>query len=168
MRGFSLIELMTTLTIAAIILSLAAPGMSRLIGGNRMATQASDMVANLALARSEAIKRGASTTLCPSNSGTACTATDWSAGYMVFVDLDGDGVFDNGSDIVLRQSGQLSGNSTLTSSDYSTAVPLQFLPSGQAGQAGSFTLCQSGLSGRVIALTLAGGVSAVATGSLCP
>lgn len=168
MRGFSLIELMIALAIAGVMLTLAAPGMSRLIASSRISTQASDMVANLALSRSEAIKRGMHATLCPSDSSTACTATDWSAGYIAFVDLDGDGSFDTGSDIILRVNGRLQGDNTLASGDYSAATPLQFMPSGQAGKAGSFTLCQSGQSGRVIAVTLAGGVSTVFMSSSCP
>jgi type IV fimbrial biogenesis protein FimT len=165
-RGFSLIELMITITIAAIMLALAAPGMSQLLANSRIATQSSDMMANLALARSEAIKRGVRTTLCPSDSGTGCTATAWSAGYMAFVDSNGDGSFNTGSDIVLRVSGRSPGNSTLASSDFSAAVPLQFLPSGQASKAGSFSVCQSGQPGRIIAVTLAGGASAVVS-SVC-
>lgn len=167
-RGFSLIELMVTLAVAAIMLSLAGPGMSQLLANSRIATQSNDMVANLALARSEAIKRGVRTTLCPSDSGTACTATAWSTGYLVFVDSDGDGSFTAASDIMLRVSGRSPGNSTLTSSDYSAAAPLQFLPSGQASKAGSFSVCQSGQPGRIITVTLAGGASAVVTSANCP
>lgn len=168
LRGFSLVELMVTLVVAAIMLSLAAPGMSQLIAKNRITTQASDMVANLALARSEAVKRGLSTTFCPSDSSAACTATAWSLGYIVFVDVNDDGSFNPGSDTILRVSAQLSGNNTLITGDYSAAAPLQFLPSGQAGKAGSFTLCQTGQPGRIIAVTLAGGASTVATSSSCP
>ena len=165
-HGFSLVELMVTITIAAILLAVAAPGMAQLLANSRIATQSSEMVANLALARSEAIKRGVRTTLCPSDSGTGCTATAWSAGYMAFVDSNGDGSFNTGSDIVLRVNGRAPGNGTLTSSDFSSAVPLQFLPSGQASKAGSFSVCQSGQPGRIITVTLAGGVSAVAS-SIC-
>lgn len=165
-RGFSLIEMMITLAIAAIMLGIAVPAMSGLIASNRLKSQASDLLANLALARSEAIKRGVLTTLCPSDTGTGCTNTDWSAGYLLFINVDGDNNFDTGSDSILRVGGRLSGNSTLASSDFRAAAPLHFLPSGQAGKAGSFTLCQSGQAGRIIAVTLAGGVSAAS--SSCP
>lgn len=168
MLGFSLTEMMITLTIAVIILSLATPGLSQLISKNQIATQASEMVANLTLARSEAIKRSVRSTICPSDSGTACTNTDWTAGYIVFVDLDGDGSLDTGTDTILRVSSRLSGKSTLTSNGFSTALPLQFLPSGQSGKAGGFSLCQTGQVGRIIAITLAGGVSAIASSSDCP
>lgn len=168
MRGFSLVELMIALAIAAVMLSLAAPGMTQLIASIWISTQASDMVANLALSRSEAIKRGMHATLCPSDSSTACTPSAWSAGYIAFVDFDGDGSFDTGSDIILRVSGRLQGDNTLTSGDFSAATPLQFMPSGQAGKAGSFTLCQNGQSSRVIAVTLAGGVNTVSMSASCP
>lgn len=167
MRGFSLVELMITIAIAAIMLTLAAPNMSRLLAGNRIATQASSLVSNLALARSEAIKRGVRTTICPSSAGTACTSTTWSEGYMVYADLDGDGSFNSGSDIILRVGSRPAGNAALASSDFSAATLLQFLPSGQASKAGSFSVCQSSQTKRIVAITLAGGISST-TGSNCP
>lgn len=86
-RGFTLVELMITLALAAIIMSLAIPGFQDIIRNNRAATQSNELVAALSLARSEAVKRGARVSLCPSTNGAACTGgTDWAEGWIVFLD----------------------------------------------------------------------------------
>ena len=86
-RGFTLIELMITLVLAAIILTLAVPGFQDIIRNNRAATQANELVTALGLARSEAVKRGARVSLCPSTDQASCTGgADWSNGWIVFLD----------------------------------------------------------------------------------
>lgn len=86
-RGFTLVELMITLALAAIILSLAVPGFQDIIRNNRAATQANELVAALGLARSEAVRRGARVSLCPSTDQASCTGgTDWADGWIVFLD----------------------------------------------------------------------------------
>ena len=56
-RGFTLIELMVTLAVAAILLAVGVPGLRNILLSNRLATTANDVVVALNLARSEAIKR---------------------------------------------------------------------------------------------------------------
>lgn len=77
--GFTLIELMVTITVLAVILMLAVPGFRQLIESQRLRTAAFDMVADLTLARSEALKRGKDVTLKPLTSGT------WVDGWQVLV-----------------------------------------------------------------------------------
>lgn len=167
MRGFSLVELMITIAVLAVLLGIGMPGLTSLIAKNRISAKSNELIADLALARSEAIKRGIRTTFCPSASGTACGGTDWSAGRVVFVDLNGDGTFNAGSDIMLRVGDPMTGGATL-SSTFNTASPLQYLPSGQASATGSFTVCKSGQVGRTISITLAGATNLAATAANCP
>jgi len=98
-RGLTLIELVITLSIAAILLAIAAPSFSAIIQNNRMVTQVNELVAGLNLARSEAIKRGDNVTVCGSNDGSSCGG-NWLDGWIVFSDLDNDGNVDAGETIV--------------------------------------------------------------------
>ena len=86
--GFTLIELLVAIAIAAILLTVAVPSFRTTIASNRLTSLTNDMVATLAQARSEAIKRGARVSLCPSTNGTTCAAagTNWDAGWISFVD----------------------------------------------------------------------------------
>jgi type IV fimbrial biogenesis protein FimT len=82
--GFTLFELMVTLAVAALILSLGVPGFRNFIQNNRATTHTNDLVTALNLGRSEATRRGASILLCSSSDGETCSGSnDWSSGWIV-------------------------------------------------------------------------------------
>ena len=68
-RGFTLIELMVTISIAAILLAIGVPSFQAIIENNRLATQSNELITAVSLARSEAIKRGADITMTPNGGG---------------------------------------------------------------------------------------------------
>ena len=74
-RGFTIVELMTVITILAVLAMAAAPGMQSLIASARARAAANDLIADLVLARSEAIKRNREVELSP--------AGGWTAGWMI-------------------------------------------------------------------------------------
>ncbi len=113
-RGFTLIELMVTVGVSALVLSMGIPGFQGLIRDNRMTTQYNQFVSALNSTRSEAIKRGMGVTICKRNTaGSACNNPgNWGDGWIVFADQDSDGVVDAG-DTVLRVYEALTGNDTL-------------------------------------------------------
>ncbi len=89
-RGFTLPEVLVTLTIIG-IMAVSAMGFARILHSTQMTSQVNTLIADLSLARSEAIKRGYPVTLCQSNSGADCTgASDWHLGWILFADIDSD------------------------------------------------------------------------------
>lgn len=83
--GFTLVELMVTLTVAAILAMIAVPSFRDTIRRNRVTSASNALLADLTYARGEAINRGQIVTLCPSTTGTGCAGgTNWSGGWMAY------------------------------------------------------------------------------------
>ena len=112
-RGFTIIELMVTLGIVGILVAAAAPGYQDWVATTRLNTHTNEFATALHFARSEAVKRNATVSLCKSNNGTSClTSGAWDQGWIVFVDGGTTGIID-GTDVVLRVHETLTGGSTL-------------------------------------------------------
>jgi type IV fimbrial biogenesis protein FimT len=119
-RGFTLIELMFTVALLAILTSLAAPSFARMMASNRMATQTNEFTAALNLARLEAVRRGQPVAI--RGCTVVCDGTDdsiqFERGWKVFTD-NGDGAAANPvtatDGTVIRESGgALGGNTRIT------------------------------------------------------
>lgn len=80
--GFTLIELMVTISVLAVLLGVGVPSFQATIQGNRITTTANDLVAALQLARSEAVRRGVNVTVCSSNNQSTCSGA-WTNGWVV-------------------------------------------------------------------------------------
>jgi len=88
-RGFTLVELIVVLTIAGILVAIAGPAMQRFVTSNRLTSQVNDVMADINLTRSEAIKRATKddtgTTICVSTNGTSCAVGgNWTNGWIIF------------------------------------------------------------------------------------
>ncbi len=77
-NGFTLVELLIGLAITAIVLTIGVPNFNDFIRSNRMTTQANELIGALNLARSEAVKRGATVTITSSSGGS-----NWKDGWSV-------------------------------------------------------------------------------------
>jgi type IV fimbrial biogenesis protein FimT len=113
--GFTMIELMMTVAIGAIVLVLAVPSFRYVTNANRIAAEINGLLGDLQFARSEAIKEGRTVTVCVSSNGTGCTGgTAWQNGWIVFSDPVNFGVVDAG-ETVFRSQKTFSGTDTFVS-----------------------------------------------------
>ena len=86
-RGFTLVELMVAVSIAAILLAVGIPSFRSTIASNRLTSTTNDLVGSLNQTRSEAIRRGGRLTVCMSSDGSTCATTGtWGQGWISFVD----------------------------------------------------------------------------------
>ena len=97
-RGFTLIELMVTISLMAIILAIAAPNFVGYRRNAELSSISNSFLAALNAARTEAMKRNMFALVTPQTSDN-----DWSKGRVVFVDTDDDMVFDGSKDILVMQ-----------------------------------------------------------------
>lgn len=98
-KGFTLLELMVTVAVAAVLLSVGVPSFRGVVMDNRMVRDSNQFVASINLARSSAVRFQRNATICTSSNfdaalPTCSGSTDWSNGWIVWVDKDRDGATD--------------------------------------------------------------------------
>jgi len=120
--GFSLIELMVTIAIVAILGAIALPSYQQSIKTNRVTTDTNDLISALNVARNEAISRGHPVTVCASTNGTSCAGaavTDWTTGWIAFTDYGAPGLVETAlGDQVIRVWAKANINDTVTSNAF--------------------------------------------------
>lgn len=102
-NGFTLVELMITVVVLGVLATIAFPSFQSTIRSNRIATTSNDLIASMALARSEAVKNRRGAGVCASAGGTSCDGDSWTDGWLVWADSNGDGALSAG-ETVLRYS----------------------------------------------------------------
>jgi len=139
-EGFTLLEVLTSLAIASILVTAAVPAMQDFIIRNRMSTEVNTFVASLYLARSESVKRLRNVSLCPVKPDGDCdpTSQDWEQGWKVYY-IDPP----SGSEIVLQQNPALPSRFKIVGNQSVFAYD----PTGQlasAGMNGTYIFCDTG------------------------
>ena len=142
-RGFTLGEVLTTLAVAGVSLSLVVPSLASVTRSNLRAGAINELVGTLHLARSEAITRNSPIVVCPSKDSRTCAPVAWESGWIRFVDVNGNFEADAG-EAVLGDSLPVAGMTIRTDA---FASALGFAPTGRIGApdgfegGGDFTFC---------------------------
>ena len=98
-NGFTLLELLTTLAVAALLASMAVPSFTTLSLNSKRVSSTNELVSAMHYARSSAVLRNARFTVCPTSNGTACEAVGWNEGWLAFADLNSNQVVDAGETV---------------------------------------------------------------------
>lgn len=98
-RGFTLVELMVTIAVLAILVAIAFPSFEASFRSNRVATSNNALLTALSMARSEAVRNTRGGGVCASADGNGCNG-DWSNGWIAFADNDGNGEFGDGDTVI--------------------------------------------------------------------
>jgi type IV fimbrial biogenesis protein FimT len=132
-RGLTLIEMMTTLAVLVIALTLAAPALTSFLRSSRLQSVQSELVSSLMLARSEAARQG-------KRVGVEASGAGFANGWRVWVDANANGVYDSGEPVVREVPAHANSLTITTTLDVRDVV---FAPSGFLvdGSAVIFDLC---------------------------
>ncbi|MDR6854122.1 GspH/FimT family pseudopilin [Variovorax guangxiensis] len=177
--GFTLVELLVTIVVLGLLLTLALPGMSDFLVGNRLSTNVNGFIGLVNYARSEAIVRNQDVVICPKNSTTiACVSqTGWNTlDIQAFVDENGNGDRD-ATEVLLKTIAAVDPGDAQTGFDSSAAASkVIFGSAGFARTALSFKIYAKSSDsayqarfGRTVCVSKAGRVRVAAyTVTSCP
>lgn len=168
--GFTLPELMVTLLVLAIVLGMAVPGMQSLLNQQELRSKVGLLASTLAYARNEAVSRVATVAICGTTNGSSCNGSDdWSAGWLVFIDANGNGQFNTGEEL-LKKGGEAGADVTLTLA--SSATYISYTELGESSDIRNIQMCAPGADadpGKARTLTVSiVGSTRVASGPTCP
>jgi type IV fimbrial biogenesis protein FimT len=138
-RGFTLLEVLTTVSIMGILLGTAVPAMHVFVQKNRMTSHINTFVSHLHYGRSEAVKRASNIVICRSADRQNCSGTSgWQTGWIIFADGNHNRERDDDEVILAEEQGWKDGI-TVTSGRRRRVV---FQPSGfSPGTNGTYVFC---------------------------
>ncbi len=156
-QGFTIIELMVTLVVIGVILTIAVPSFVGWIQDNKLNSYTRSLVSALQLARSEAVSRHTGVTV---RKGSPQTPTNWTSGFHIYTDPEGNSGFDADSDTIIKSVDfNVDGLVVETSSSGENFV--SFNGSGTLNESSpvTITLCNGNGKGRLISINRVGRVS---------
>lgn len=138
-KGISLIEMIVGLVIVSLVIAVAVPAVIAWVDRARIARLQSDLGETFLTANRLAVSGGTATILCPSRGGGCEDGMDWSGGWLVYADIDGDRVFGQ-YDNVIRRTAALDGGLRMHSTP--GRLKIVFHPQGDTtGSNAAFTIC---------------------------
>jgi len=138
--GFTLLELLVTLSITAILFSISTPSFKEMILESQADSAINHISRLIRLARNIAVTQGTTSTLCPSSDGKKCDG-EWKEGVLLFTDKNKNSVVD-GKDSVIQFSHPFIEQGDLTLKSLRNLI--QFSAKGTPqGTIGSFIYCPS-------------------------
>lgn len=169
-RGFTVIELMVTLTIVAAATAMAVPSFQSLFTTMRMSSYANELVAASMMARTRAISQNARVTMCQSADGANCGGgTGWESGYLVTCESNDGQICTNspsGTPTVLVLAIQKSAAPGWRISEANGVTSIVFQPTGTGATAAALTVCRQnplGPTERLVRISPTGRTSVTKT-----
>jgi type IV fimbrial biogenesis protein FimT len=180
-RGFTLVELMVVVAIAAVLIAMAVPSFTGMIKANQISSAVNTFMSDARFARSESVRLGGGVTMCRSNApetvppscdaGAGPDGNGWITGWVVFQDLNNDQSIDAGEPILRVQSPVTAIDSMLASNSRSM---IRFTATGRAQNTTSAFQIQVGSNNqftndqqRILCISLGGRVRVIASTSAC-
>ncbi len=118
-RGFTLLELVITMAVAAILLVIAIPSFQYITTSNRISGEINDLLGDMQFAKAEAIKEGQTVTICASTDEATCSgAAAWNTGWIIFAGTGNP----TPSDPVIHIHGRFYGSDSLQATGNTSAV----------------------------------------------
>lgn len=148
--GFSLLELMVTIAVLGIIVSIAVPSFRQMLRSSRLTSTSNELNALMQTARMEAVRSNGRVEICPTTDGATCGGGDWHRVVMI--------ARKNGVDEVLREASfnaevEIHPSASISSQNKIWYQADGFMRTGAAAspsRAGTLAACISGLSGENI------------------
>lgn len=153
--GYTLLELLTAIAIAGVLLVVGVPSYRYLVTNNRATSQANAFLSLITFARTEAIRSNRTVGLCKTTDGSTCSSASsgWETGVLVFAfnDANANGVLDSGEAMtIVRAEVPFARSSTIVGNATATANRYFYQPNGRGSGNGSFVITPNNASAAQI------------------
>jgi type IV fimbrial biogenesis protein FimT len=162
--GFSLVEMLTTMSVLAIMLMIASPGLASLTAANALSSAQGELAAAITLARGEALKRATSVGIA---AASPVSGAEFTGGWVIFVDANGNGTYDVG-EVIVRSQPAFRGDVRVSTNTGATTVAFNGRGFVAPFATITFTVCSSYASKSYQVLLEPVGLADVAETTGCP
>jgi len=137
--AFTLIELMITIAVVAVALTVGVPSFNNVIERNQLTVHINELVSTLHFARSEAVRRNTNVGICHSDDGSSCGGAGYEDGWIIFTDINNDGDYADTNEELIRVNDGLPNNYTMHTNSLGL---FKYDAKGKAGS-GRIVLCKN-------------------------